>query len=148
MKKIPDILAKEMRRVMDARKIPLVPVVLSQEELEKIFSRMEEPHRLIAELLYGCGLRLTEGLTLRIEQLNLAHRILTVHRGKGRKDRAMPLPECLLSRLESHLRSVRNQFDEDVEAGFAARLCRRAVRKSGSGVPCSGPGNFCFLQKL
>lgn len=105
-------------RVQRARRTRYVPVVLSRQEVEEVFSRMEDPYLLIAQLLYGCGLRLTETLRLRVGQLDLAHHILTIHRGKGRKDRAMPLPEGLLPKLTGHLEKVRVQFDADVAAGF------------------------------
>lgn len=134
-------------KVKRARRTRYVPVVLSQKELEEVFSRMEDPHRLIAEMLYGCGLRLTEGLTLRIEQLNLAHRILTVHRGKGRKDRTMPLPESLLIRLEDHLCKVRKQFDDDVEAGFAGAFMPEGSPAKWKHRSLQWPWQFLFPAK-
>jgi integron integrase len=118
-------------KVQRARRTRYVPVVLSREEVDQVFSRMEDPHLLIAQLLYGCGLRLAETLRLRVGQLNLSHRMLTIHRGKGRKDRAVPLPECLIDKLEAHLKSVRAQFDEDLEAGFG-----------GSFAPEGSPGKW------
>ena len=105
-------------KVKRARRTKYVPVVLSREEVDRIFSRMVDPHLLIAQLLYGCGLRLTETLRLRVGQIDLSHRMLTIHRGKGRKDRAVPLPECLIGKLEEHLKAVRRQFDEDLDNGF------------------------------
>lgn len=97
-------------KVKRARRTRYVPVVLSREEIDEVFERMEDPHLLIAQLLYGCGLRLAETLRLRVGQLNLSHRILTIHRGKGRKDRAVPLPECLIDKLEAVCISGKN-FD-------------------------------------
>ncbi|WFB34517.1 integron integrase [Kiritimatiellota bacterium B12222] len=106
-------------RVKRARRTRYVPVVLSRPEVDDILDRMEDPFLLIAQLLYGCGLRLAETLRLRVGQLNLAHKTLTIHRGKGRKDRAVMLPDCLIEKLEEHLLKIRAKFDQDLEAGFA-----------------------------
>lgn len=134
-------------KVQRARRTRYVPVVLSQKELENVFSRMEEPHRLIAQLLYGCGLRLTEGLQLRVEQLNLAHRILTVHRGKGRKDRALPLPDCLVPLLEEHLKALRKQYDEDVAEGFAGAFMPEGSPAKWKHRALQWPWQFLFPAK-
>ena len=56
---------------------------------------LESPYDFVVRLLYGCGLRLFEGLKLRVQDLNLELKVLTVHDGKGRKDRTVPLPQVL-----------------------------------------------------
>ena len=99
--------------VQRARRTRYVPVVLSQKELEQVFSHMDEPYLLIAQLLYGCGLRLSEGLRLRVAQLNLSHKILTVHRGKGRKDRTVPLPDQLVPNAD-YIRNPKALWVADV----------------------------------
>jgi len=134
-------------KVKRARRSRYVPVVLSREELDEVFKRLEDPYHLIAQLLYGCGLRLTEGLTLRVEQLNLAHRILTVHHGKGRKDRAMPLPVCLLPQLEAHLALVKAQFQEDSEAGFAGSFMPEGSPVKWKNRSLHWPWQFMFPAK-
>lgn len=134
-------------KVKRARRTRYVPVVLSQAELEKVFSRMEEPYLLIAQLLYGCGLRLSEGLRLRVEQLNLSHKILTVHRGKGRKDRTVPLPVRLIPRLEEHLGAVRRQFDEDEAGGFAGAFMPEGSPVKWKHRALHWPWQFVFPAK-
>lgn len=134
-------------KVQRARRTRYVPVVLSQEELQNVFSHMEDPHQLIAQMLYGCGLRLTEALTLRVEQLNLSHRLLTVHRGKGRKDRTMPLPVSLLPRIEEHLGAVRRQFDEDVDSGFSGAFMPEGSPAKWKHRALQWPWQFLFPAK-
>ncbi len=134
-------------KVKRARRTRYVPVILSREELDRVFAGMEEPYRLIALLLYGCGLRLAEGLSLRIGQLNLSHRILTVHRGKGRKDRAMPLPGCLLPTLEEHLANVRSQYQEDMNAGFAGAFMPEGSPEKWKHRSLQWPWQFLFPAK-
>jgi integrase len=60
------------------------------------------------KVLYGCGLRLFECLNLRVNNFNFDAGVLTVHDGKGQKDRTVPLPETLKAELLAHLERVKN----------------------------------------
>ena len=64
------------------------------------------PYDFVVKLLYGCGLRLTECLNLRIHNFNFDAQILTIHDGKGKKDRTVPLPEQILPQLYAQLENV------------------------------------------
>ena len=75
-----------------ARRPERLPVVLSQEEARAVLQAMDGSMRLIAELLYGCGLRLLECLRLRIKDVDFARLQITVRGGKGDKDRVTMLP--------------------------------------------------------
>jgi integrase len=77
---------------------------------------------LVAALLYGGGLRLLEALQLRVKDVDLNRREVTIRRGKGQKDRRTVLPAALVERLSSHLSEVKRQHDDDlvVGAGFVA----------------------------
>jgi integron integrase len=94
-----------------------VPTVLSREECGRLFSKMEGTSRLMAELMYGSGLRLMELLRLRVQHLDLDRGRLQVRGGKGDKDRVTVLPLSLIARLQAHLASVREWFEEDRENG-------------------------------
>ncbi|WP_083254460.1 tyrosine-type recombinase/integrase [Desulfoplanes formicivorans] len=61
---------------------------------------------LVAKLLYGCELGLFECQKLRVQDINFDAMVLTVHNGKGKKDRAPPLPETILPDLNDQLRTV------------------------------------------
>lgn len=104
--------------VVRAKKRPYIPVVLSRAEIDKIFKAIDEPYLLIVKLLYGCGLRLFECLSLRVNCLNLEEGILTVHDGKGKKDRTVPLPKSLLGDLGRQLDAVSDQHKKDVAKGY------------------------------
>jgi len=97
----------ELKDVVRAKRKPYIPVVLSREEIDAIIASLSYPYDLVAKLLYGCGLRLSECLNLRIQNFNFDARILTVHDGKGKKDRTVPLPETIIPELKTHLASVR-----------------------------------------
>lgn len=90
----------EIKGVARAKRKPYIPVVLSREEIDLIFDHLEDPVNLVAKLLYGCGLRLFECLNLRVQCFNFDAGILTVHDGKGKKDRTVPLPQSLVPALK------------------------------------------------
>lgn len=104
--------------VVRAKKRPHIPVVLSRAEIDKIFKTIDEPYLLIVKLLYGCGLRLFECLSLRVHCLNLEEGILTVHDVKGKKDRTVPLPKSLIGDLHGQLDIVYDQHKKDVANGY------------------------------
>ena len=104
--------------VVRARRTRYIPVVLSREEVDRVIQALPYPHDLVTSLLYGCGLRLFEALNLRVGCINFDASILTVHDGKGRKDRTLPLPEKLIPDLHKHINKVCNLHRMDVEAGF------------------------------
>jgi len=70
-----------------------LPVVLSRAEVKRVLARLEPPYWLIASLLYGSGLRLSEALRLRVKDIGLEQRKLLVRDGKGAKDRVTVLPD-------------------------------------------------------
>jgi site-specific recombinase XerD len=109
----------EIKGVARAKRRPYIPVVLSREEIELIFEHLDEPIDLIAELLYGCGLRLFECLKLRVHCFNFDAGILTVHDGKGKKDRTVPIPQILVPKLKQQLRKVMAIHEADLKAKYA-----------------------------
>lgn len=116
-----------------------VPVVLTREEVTRLLGEMEGTMQTIAQLLYGSGLRLLEGLRLRIKDIDFGYRQIVVRDGKGAKDRVTMLPDSLRPSLERHLARVRSLHEDDVEAGFGevwlpqalARKFPRAQREWG-----------------
>jgi len=101
-----------------AKKPVRLPVVLSRDEVHKIFAHLKGDHRLMAGLLYGAGLRLMECVRLRVKDIDFAYARITVRDGKGGKDRVTMLPTNLATALERHLIKVKVQHEEDVEAGY------------------------------
>ena len=95
-----------------------VPVVLSRDEVKRLLSSLEGTPRLMAELMYGSGLRLMELLRLRVHHLDLERRQLKVYAGKGDKDRLTVLPERLLPLLEAQLARLRELYRQDRADGL------------------------------
>src|SRR5207248_359632 len=94
------------------------PVVLTQEEVARLLDEMEGTMKLVAQLLYGGGLRVMEGLRLRVKDVDFGYRQVVVRDGKGAKDRITMLPDAVRPALERHLARVRLLHEEDVEQGF------------------------------
>ncbi len=104
--------------VVRAKRRPYIPVVLSRAEIDQIFKTIDASYLLIVKLLYGCGLRLFECLSLRVHCLNLEEGILTVHDGKGKKDRTVPLPKSLQADLRGQVERVYEQHQKDAAKGY------------------------------
>jgi integron integrase len=95
-----------------------VPVVLSVEEVRRVFKELSGVTWLVASFLYGAGLRLQECLELRVKDIDFDRREVVVRRGKGQKDRRVMLPDAVRDRLREHLEVVRDRHARDVAAGF------------------------------
>jgi integron integrase len=116
---------------------PRLPVVLSVEEVTRIFALLDGEHRLFAQLLYGTGMRISEGLQLRVKDVDFDHRAIVVRGGKGGKDRTVMLPQSLEAGLRAQLARARALWSADVAAGRAGvampnALDRKYLRAGGS----------------
>jgi len=96
-----------------ARRKQRLPVVLSQSEVQRIFACMTGVTRLMAMLVYGCGLRLKECLRLRIKDVDLERGMVIVRFGKGNKDRRTVLPEMVKDDLIRQINAARSLYDKD-----------------------------------
>ena len=80
---------------------------------------MAEPMSLVACLLYGTGMRLMEGMRLRIKDVDFDQNVIVVREAKGNKDRVVMLPKSLLAPLQQQIRSARVLWEHDRSAGHA-----------------------------
>ncbi len=95
-----------------------IPTVLCRKEIDSVLVHLRHPFKLVAQLQYGCGLRISEGCMLRVKDFDFDTGLLTV-RGKGKKVRTVPLPKTLLPELHAQLENVKKLHDEDLKAGFS-----------------------------
>jgi integron integrase len=95
-----------------------VPVVLTRDEVHKLFAHLHGMPRLMAGLLYGSGLRLMECVRLRVKDIDFGYARITVREGKGGKDRVTMLPLNLAAGLQRHLQKVKVQHEQDTDDGF------------------------------
>jgi integron integrase len=117
--------------VVRAKRKRYVPVVLTEREVDRILEALEPPHKLTVSVLYGCGLRISECLSLRVKDVDLDGGLVTVFDGKGQKGRTVPVPRSLQDDLHKHVARLRELHEQDLgEAGFAGTfLPKQAERK-------------------
>lgn len=99
-----------------AAKREKVPVVLSKEEIRLLLGALSPAMRLMAEVMYGSGVRLMELLRLRVQHVDLSRRQLLIYGGKGDKHRVSVLPEVVIPKLETHLEKLREIWERDRQA--------------------------------
>jgi integron integrase len=95
-----------------------LPTVFSREEALSVIDNLEGSFKLMAQLMYGCGLRISECLRLRVKDLDFGMKTLLVREAKGGKDRSTLLPEVLHSSLNKQIEKVQLLHNEDLAAGF------------------------------
>lgn len=96
-----------------------LPVVLAPEEVRRLLLNCHPPWDLFFSLQYGCGLRLGELLDLRVGDVDLHRSLVVVRRGKGDKDRQVPLPKSIIGRLQEHIHERRDLWQADLPLGLA-----------------------------
>lgn len=101
-----------------AKKPQRLPQVFTVDETRRILAALTGTRWLMASLLYGSGLRITECLSLRVKDLDLDRMQITVRNGKGAKDRVTMLPKSLVPALRVQLDSARELHKLDLSQGF------------------------------
>jgi integron integrase len=101
-----------------ARRPRNLPVVLTREEVLALLAQLRDPYALMAELLYGSGLRLAECVALRIKDVDLARHQVLVRRGKGDQDRVTVLPRAIAARLGAQIDRVARLHTQDLGRGL------------------------------
>ncbi|HEV2209839.1 MAG TPA: integron integrase [Verrucomicrobiae bacterium] len=114
-----------------------VPTVLTRLECQRLFEKLDGTPRLMAQLMYGSGLRLTELLRLRIKDLDLDRQQLFVRSGKGDKDRVTVIPETLVEALRTHRDRLRALFDQDRQEDVAGVWLPEALQRKYPGAGTS-----------
>jgi len=128
-----------LAEVVQAKRQPRLPIVLTPGEVRALLDQMEGAMGLLVQVLYGTGMRLMEGLRLRVKDVEFERREIVVREGKGGKDRVTMLPDRLIAPLRAHLDKVRTLHERDLEEGFGevflpdalAQKCKAAPRAWG-----------------
>jgi integron integrase len=107
-----------LENVTRAKKPQRLPVVMTPDETRRLLAKLEGHWSLVARLLYGTGMRLMEGLRLRIKDVDFDKREVIVRSGKGDKDRITMLPASLVEELQAQRLRVKQLHDHDLARGF------------------------------
>lgn len=119
----------DMSATLRARRGRKLPVVLSVEEVRDVLSRLEGINRLMIEMIYGGGLRVSELVRLRVKDIDFDAETITVRSGKGDKDRVTLLPRRLHDDLREHLEKVHARQKRDLAAGAGEAPLPGALRR-------------------
>ena len=126
------------------RKPARLPTVLSPEEVAALLGHVRGAPGLIARVLYGAGLRLRGALRLRLKDVDLDGRTLTVRSGKGDRDRATVLPDTLVRPLRAQTEATRTLHARDLAAGFGEAALPHAYARKHPGAARRPEWQFLF----
>ncbi len=104
-------------------------MVLSREEIDRVLDNLSVPYDLVVTLLYGCGLRPGECMKLRINNFNFDFNLLTIHDGKGKKDRTVPLPGRIGKELNARVEKVIALHQDDLDNRYAGAFMPGILEK-------------------
>ena len=133
-----------LENVERAKRPARLPVVLTRDEVHKIFAHLHGTPRLMAGLLYGSGLRLMECVRLRVKDVDFGYAHVTVRDTKGNKDRVTMLPVNLAKPLERHLQKVKAQHEQDLEDGFGSVYLPHALARKFPNAPREWAWQYVF----
>lgn len=124
-----------LQGVVRAKKPKHLPVVLTRVEVDALLAQLQGDSWIVANLLYGAGLRLLEALRLRVKDVDFTRREIIVRDGKGQKDRVTMLPMRVVEPLRQHLNKVQHVHQGDLAEGFGeANLPFALARKYSNAV--------------
>ncbi|TWU46193.1 Tyrosine recombinase XerD [Rubripirellula tenax] len=106
-----------------------IPTVLSTSEVARVFDGLEGVHLTIAQLLYGCGMRISEAIRLRVKDIDFENGLIEIHQAKGGKSRLVPLPSELAEPLRRFIDSRRSLHEHDLANGTASVWLPHALHR-------------------
>lgn len=126
-----------------------IPAVLNRPEMKALLYELQGHNRLLASLMYGAGLRVSEALRTRVKDIDFHDARLHVHQGKGNKDRVVPIHPSLLLPLQRHLMSVKQIHETDLAAGYGEVHLPNALGRKYPKAATSWAWQYLFpSQKL
>ena len=134
------ILEKDIfKKISSIKSEKKIPTVLSKDEIKKMLSETKnKKHRLLIEFLYASGLRVSEAVNMKIDDLDLKEKIGTVKSGKGKKDRLIILSNTMIKHLESYLKKrkdnnpyVFHSKDKQLSIRQAQKIVKKSAEKAG-----------------
>lgn len=137
----------ELGNLVRAKRPRKLPVVLSQEQIRKVLAAVVPEYQLMAQILYGTGIRLMECLRLRVKDIDFEYHQIVVRDGKGAKDRAVPLPDVLEEPLKSHLLAVRDIHHRDALQGLGEVYLPDALARKYPNAPREWAWQYVFPGK-
>jgi len=120
------------------------PTVLTRDEVKRILNQLENPWKLLCQLMYGSGLRQSEALKLRVKDIDFGQGTIQIHDAKGGKHRVVPLPAKLESTLQDQLERQRDRHRHDCAAGEGRAHLNESLRRKYPHAGCEWPWQWVF----
>jgi integron integrase len=139
-----DVRISEIGPVIRAKRPDRLPVVLTPDEVRRVLGAMDGTPRLVCTLLYGTGMRLLEGLRLRVKDLDFALNQIVIRDGKGGKDRTTMLPLSLQPALEAHLAQTQRRHAAALARGEGAVYLPTALARKYLGAKTEWHWQYVF----
>jgi integron integrase len=133
-----------LANVIRAKRPVRLPVVLTRAEVARLLARITGVEWLIASMLYGTGMRLGECVQLRIKDVDLSRREISIRDAKGQKDRVTMLPEALIPHVNAQLAQSRSLFDKDRSENRPGVSLPFALRRKYPNAVISWPWYWVF----
>ena len=121
-----------------------IPVVLTKEEVQNILENVTGIYQLLVSLMYGCGLRMNEALSLRIKDIDFGFDKVYIWDSKSLKDRTIPLPLKLKQRLLAQVDYVENIHQKDLKDGYGSVFLPFALEKKSPQAKYETKWQFLF----
>lgn len=135
-----------LAEIVRAKKPRRLPTVLTAAEVQSLLSRIDGIHGLMARLMYGTGMRISECVALRVKDIDLERREIVVRQGKGGKDRMTVLPASLLEPMKMQLSRSRLVFEADRRAGVPGVELPYALERKYPGAGRMWGWHWAFPQ--
>lgn len=137
-----------LKDIKRAKKPAKIPVVLSVSEIKAIFEQLSSLKLLVCELLYGSGLRISECLRLRVQDIDVERQQMIVRSGKGLKDRVVMIPVKCITGLQKQLKEVKKIHKRDLDKGIGRALLPKALSRKYPGEDLQLKWQYLFPSDL
>ncbi len=124
-----------------------IPVVLTRDEVHRVIDNLTGIYHLIVSLMYGCGLRMNEALNLRIKDLDFGFDKIYIWDSKSLKDRTVPLPQKLKTKLLAQVAEVERIHKKDIEDGYGTVYMPYALEKKFPSAKFQTKWQFLFPMR-
>ncbi|MDH5190887.1 MAG: integron integrase [Gammaproteobacteria bacterium] len=133
--------------VVRAKRPKRLPVVLPRDDVMRLLNSLNGVYKLLAYLLYGTGMRLSEAVQLRVKDIDFSYNQIIIRAGKGNKDRRTILPERLISPLKRQIEYSRTLFDLDREENIPGVYLPYALERKYPNAGKEWPWHWVFPAK-
>ena len=137
-----------LENVVSAKRPARLPVVLTKEEVRRVLAETRGTSGLVLRLLYGTGMRVLEGLRLRVKDLDFSRREIVIREGKGFRDRVTMLPALLAEDLDRHLARVRALHERDLRGGYGRVYLPYALERKYRNAAAEWRWQYVFPSQM